>query len=81
MCKKGSPRVRHVLYFAALTAVRGNNDLQRTYQRLLDEGKPPMVAIGAVMRKLLVVMRILLITETAYDPDWKLNRKRQPICA
>ena len=81
MCKKGSPRVRHVLYLAALTAVRGNNDLQRTYQHLLDEGKPPMVAIGAVMRKLLVVMRILLITETAYDPDWKLNRKRQPICA
>jgi len=81
MCKKGSPRVRHVLYLAALTTIRGNNDLQRTYQRLLDEGKPPMVAIGAVMRKLLVLMRILLITETPYDPDWKLNRKRQSTCA
>jgi len=81
MCKKGSPRVRHVLYLAALTTIRGNNDLQRTYQRLLDEGKLPMVAIGAVMRKLLIVMRALLITETTYGPDWKLNRKRQPTCA
>jgi len=81
MCKKGSPRARHALYLGALTAVRGNNDLQRTYQRLLDEGKPPMVAIGAVMRKLLVLMRALLITETPYDPDSKLNRKRQPTCA
>ena len=81
MCKKGNPRVRHVLYLSALTTIRGNNDLQRTYQRLLKEGKSPMAAIGAVMRKLLIVMRALLITETTYDPDWKLNRKRQPICA
>jgi len=33
------------------------------------------------MRKLFVVIRVLLITETTYDSDWKLNRKRQRICA
>jgi len=80
MCKKGSPRIRHVLYLAALTAVRANNDLQHTYQRLLDQRKPPMVATGTVTSKLLVVMRAMLITETPCDPDRQLNRKRQPIC-
>jgi len=49
--------------------------------RLLHQGKSPMAAIGAVMRKLLVLMRVLLITETTYDPDWQLHRKRQPMCA
>ena len=77
MCKKGNPRVRQALYLSALSAVRGRNDLQRTYTRLISEGKPPMAALGAVMRKLLVVMRALLITETAYDPDWQLQPHRR----
>jgi transposase len=71
MCKKGNPRVRQVLYLSALVAVRGRNNLQRTYTRLLTQGKSPMAALGAVMRKLLVVMRALLITNTTYDPDWQ----------
>lgn len=81
MCKKGNPRVRQVLFLSALATIRGRNDLQRTYTRLLNEGKQPKAAIGAVMRKLLIVMRALLITETAYDPDWKMHRQRQPTCA
>ena len=80
MCKKGNPRVRHVLYLSALVTIRGSNDLQRTYQRLLKEGKSPMAAIGAVMRKLLILMRALLITENTYDPDWKWRGTLQPIC-
>ena len=81
MCKKGNPRVRQALYLSALSAIRGSNDLQRTYHRLLAEGKPPMAALGVVMRKLLIVMRALLITETPYDPDWQLHRQRQPTYA
>ena len=80
MCKKGNPRVRHVLYLSALVTIRGSNDLQRTYQRLLKEGKSPMAAIGAVMRKLLILMRALLITGNPYNPDWKLHGRLQPIC-
>ena len=80
MCKKGNPRVRQLLYLSALVAVRGRNDFQRTYTRLLKQGKPPMAAIVAVMRKLLVLMRALLITQTPYDPNWKLRGKVQPIC-
>jgi len=72
MCKKGNPRIRHVLYLAALCAVRGNNNLQRTYRRLIEKGKKPMSAIGAVMRKLLTIMRAILTNETPYDPNWIL---------
>jgi len=78
MCKKGNPRVRQALYLSAMSTIRCSNDFQRTYQRLLDQGKPPMAAIGAVMRKLLIVMRALLITGKPYDPDRKLRGTTQP---
>lgn len=73
MCKKGNPRVRSALYMSALTAIRGNSDLKRTYTRLLNDGKEPMAALGAIMRKLLCIMRIMLIKERPYEPDWKLH--------
>lgn len=67
MCKQGNARVRHVLYMAALTVIRKPSDLQRTYQRLIQQGKPAKVAIGAVMRKLLCVMRAILIANQPYE--------------
>ena len=70
MSKHGSGRVRQVLYMAALTAIRGDNTLARSYDHLLKEGKPPLVAIGAVMRKILVLARVLLISGKDYDPKF-----------
>jgi transposase len=70
MTKHGSSRVRHVLYMAAMASLRGNNTFSRSYDHLVAEGKPPMVAIGAIMRKMLVVARVLLITEKDYDPNY-----------
>ncbi len=75
MCKQGNPRVRQALYLAAVTAVRGQNDLQRVYARLVAEGKAPKLALGAVMRKLLTVMRALLLSGEAYDPNYKAGGK------
>ena len=40
---------------AALCASRTNPQLRQTYQRLLAAGKKPMVALTAVMRKLIVI--------------------------
>jgi len=71
LCKQGNARVRHALYLAATTAIRGRNDLQRTYRRLVEHGKAPKAAIGAVMRKLLVLMRALLISGKPYQPQYK----------
>ena len=71
MNKKGNPRVRQCLYLAAVTAIRGQNDLQRTYLQLREEGKSTMAALGAIMRKLLVLMRAILISGKPFDPMWK----------
>jgi transposase len=38
----------------ALVAIRNNPTLKAFYQRLLSNGKPKMVAIVALMRKLLI---------------------------
>lgn len=68
LCKAGSPAVHHVLYLAAITAIRGDNDLSDTYHELIDKGKPFKVAICAIMRKLLVTMRAMLISGESYRP-------------
>lgn len=53
--------VRHVLYMAAVSAVRFNPILAAFYRRLRDEkGKPHKVAIVAVMRKMIVVLNRMI---------------------
>lgn len=68
LCKQGSPRVRQSLYLSAMIAIRGNNNFRTTYQKLLAQGKPKMVALGAIMRKLLTTMRAILISGKPYQP-------------
>jgi transposase len=67
MSKKGSARVRQVLYMAAMTVIGGDNDLADDYRRLVAAGKAKMAALGVVMRKLLVVMRAVLISGEPFD--------------
>lgn len=76
MNKKGNPHVRQGLYLAAMVAIRGHNDLQRTYLQLRAQGKPAMAALGAIMRKLLVLMRAILISGKPFDPMWKTKPLR-----
>jgi len=60
--------VRNVLYMAAVAATRHNPILAAFYQRLLAEGKPPKVALVAVMRKMIIVLNRLL-----KDPHFTLG--------
>jgi len=69
LCKQGNPRIRQCLYLSAMVAIRGDNQLAQTYRQLLAQGKPRMVALGAIMRKLLVVMRAILISGKPYQPS------------
>jgi transposase len=75
MSKSGSSRVRQALYMSALAAIRMAGPQQAVYDRLIASGKKPMVALGAVMRKLLVLMRAMLITETPYNKDYQAGLK------
>lgn len=67
LCKQGNPRVRRSFYLSAMVAIRGNNQFRQTYRRLLGEGKAKMVALAAIMRILLVLMRAILINGQAYQ--------------
>ena len=51
--------MRRVLYLAALSAIRYNDDLSRFYQRLRQRGKTGKVAVVAVMRKLLLLLNAI----------------------
>lgn len=71
MSKKGSARVRQVLYMAAMTVIGGDNDLADHYRRLVAGGKTKMAALGVVMRKLLVVMRAVLISGKPFEKHYQ----------
>jgi transposase len=61
LCKRGNRHARQALYMASLCATRGRGALAATYRRLVEAGKPKKSALGAVMRKLLVLMRAVLV--------------------
>ena len=67
LCLMGGRRVRSALYMAALAASRSKGPLGDYYRRLVAAGKARKSALGALMRKLLVVMRAVLIQGKPYE--------------
>lgn len=59
----GRKTVRSALFLAALSACRFNPDLRTFHERLITAGKPKMVAVIAVARKLLVILNAILRTK------------------
>lgn len=51
----GRPEVKRALFMAALTAAKHDPGLSQTYQRLRANAKKPLVALVAVMRKIVVI--------------------------
>ena len=64
----GRASVRRALYMPALVAARFNQDLKAKYQQLIQAGKPPKLAIAAIMRKLLVLANALLKGDRCWTP-------------
>jgi transposase len=64
----GRAQARRALYMPALVACRYNADLAQAYQRLRKAGKPPKLAITAVMRKLIVLANALLRHDRKWSP-------------
>ena len=52
----------------ALAAIRCNPDLRAKYRQLRGQGKPPKVALTAVMRKLLLLANALLEQNRSWLP-------------
>ena len=56
----GRKVVRDALYMPALVAMRFNPDLKAKYQAMIKAGKPPKVALTALMRKLIELANTLI---------------------
>lgn len=65
----GRAPVRAVLYMAAIAAKRFNSTIAIFYDRLIDHGKPPKVALVACMRKLLVMLNAMVRDRRAWSPQ------------
>jgi len=66
--KGGRAHVRNTLYMAAVAASRCNPDLRAFYQRLIQNGKKPKLALTAVMRKLIIIANTLIAENRTWEP-------------
>jgi transposase len=67
MSKRGSPYLRRALWLAAHSSRQWNTDLDAYFQRKLVEGKPYKVAMGALCRKLLARVYVVLKENRPYQ--------------
>jgi transposase len=56
----GRPLVRHAMFMATFAAIRSNQNIRDFYQRLIANGKKPIVAVVAAMRKLITIANATL---------------------
>ncbi|MBI5163495.1 MAG: IS110 family transposase, partial [Magnetospirillum sp.] len=63
----GRPNVRTALFMATMTAIRCDPAIRAVYQRLVNGGKPKMIALVACMRKLLVILNAVLRDQRGWN--------------
>jgi len=61
----GRPEIKRILFMAALSAARHDTALSAFYKRLRNNGKKPLVALTAVMRKMIVIANARLRDQIA----------------
>jgi len=52
----GRTQVKRTLFMAALSASRNHPVLKQSYNKMIEDGKKPIVAITAIMRRLIVIL-------------------------
>jgi transposase len=70
MSRRGSSRVRKILYFPAIVAMTHNALVRPFCQRLRERGKPGMAIIVAAMRKLIHLVYGVLKSGRPFDPHY-----------
>ena len=65
----GRAALRQALTMPAVVACRFNPDLKAKYDQLITAGKPPKLAITAVMRKLIVLANALIRDNRHWQPS------------
>ena len=74
LCKVGHARLRKILYFPAMSAMRYNPAAKAIAERLKASGKTGKVVIGAVMRKMIHWMFGVLKSGRPFDPKLALAK-------
>lgn len=77
ICKTGNAKLRQALYMPAMSAIQKNPLLSEFYQRLLSRGKIKMIALVAIMRKLLVLAIGVLRNNKPFDPNWAIIQQQK----
>jgi transposase len=67
MSKRGSPHLRRALWLAATPARRSDPGLQAFYEKKIAEGKHPSTVTGAICRKLLNRIFVILKEQRPYE--------------
>ena len=70
LAKAGNARLRKALYLPTLIVIRCNPLLQGFFDRLVAAGKPKMQAVGACMRKLVMLCSGVLKHRRSFDPAY-----------
>ena len=64
----GRQSVRNMLYMCAVSVSRRKGLMRTFYQRLVDQGKNPKVALTAVARKLVIIANTLITEDRLWQP-------------
>ena len=67
MSKRGSPYLRHALWQAASSSIRFDPQLKAYYQKRRAEGKHHNVILGAISRRLLNRIYVILKENRPYE--------------
>ncbi len=73
--KMGHPGIRKILYMCSWSAIKYNRACRELYRRLCDKGKPKMVALIAVVNKLLHQVMAIVRKQELYRDDFQYNSK------
>jgi transposase len=68
----GRPEIKRALFMAAMAARNHNPSLKAVYNRLVQNGKKPIVAITALMRKLITIINAR-IRDAHHQPTTELS--------
>lgn len=65
----GRVTIRSAMFVVALTAMRRNAVLSKAYNALVEKGKPKMVALIAIARRLLVMLNAIMRDKKPWQPQ------------
>lgn len=69
--RRGPKHLRQALYTPMTCVIKCNSEMRAFRQRLLDNGKTPMQARCAIMRKMLILIRALVVNKSYYQENFQ----------